>query len=109
MNPLTARGLPIISPKPPNDLVKAEMEHAFHIEDVKVDAEVAIQQRTLRSCCFRIDERASYFFGKLAVSFIIIGVSSYELITNTGDCSTSIAYGGFLSTIIGFWLGRASG
>jgi hypothetical protein len=109
MNLLTARGLPQITPKPPNELVKAEMEHSFHIEDVKVDAEVEIQKRTLTSCCFRIDEKMSYFVGKITISLIIIALSSYELITNKGDCSTSIAYGGFLSTIIGFWLGRASG
>lgn len=108
MNLLTARGLPVIA-KPPNELVKAEMEHAFHVEDVKVDAEIEMKKRTLTSCCFRIDEKMSYFVGKITISFIVIGLSSYQLITNKGDCSTSIAYGGFLSTIIGFWLGRASG
>lgn len=98
-----------IQPKPPNELVVKEMEHSFHIEDVKVEADVEIRRRTLTSCCFRIDEKMSYFIGKISISLIIIALSSYELITNKGDCSTSIAYGGFLSTIIGFWLGRASG
>jgi len=98
----------LIQPKPPNELVRAEQEHAFHIEDVKVDADVEIKRRTLTSCCFRIDREMSYFIGKITISLLIVGLSSYELIMNKGDCSTSIAYGGFLSTIIGFWLGKAS-
>lgn len=98
-----------VEPKPANELVKLNIEHEHHIDELKVEAEVEMKKRTLTSCCFKIDEKMSYFVGKISISLIIIGLSSYELITNKGDCSTSIAYGGFLSTIIGFWLGRASG
>jgi len=108
MNPLTARGLPVIHPKPPNELVKAEMEHAFHIEEIKTEAEIADKQRVWTSCCIRMDSQGSYFFGKLFISLIVIGVSSYELIVNHENCTVSVAYGGFLSTILGFWLGKLS-
>ena len=102
MNPLTARGLPIISPKVPNELVKAEMEHAFHIDDVKLEIEK--ESTAWRSCCFDLHPASTKFAGKLTISLCMVALCSYQLITNTENCASQIGYSSLLSLVVGSWI-----
>ena len=93
----------------PNEKLDPELvKHIIEIENIQNKIDSEMKSRVWRSCCFRIDEKASYFFGKLLISFSIISISAYQLITHTENCVVSVAYGGFLSTILGFWLGKIS-
>ena len=101
MNLLTARGLPVI-PKPPNELVKAEQEHAFHIEDKRL--EIERENTAWRSCCFDLHPASTKFVGKLTVSLIIIALCSYQLIMNINNCTAQISYSSLLSLVVGSWI-----
>ena len=102
MNPLTARGLPVISPKVPADLVKAEMEHSFHVDDVKLEIEK--ESTAWRSCCFDLHPASTKFAGKLTISLCMVALCSYQLIVNTENCSAQIGYSSLLSLVVGSWI-----
>lgn len=102
MNPLTARGLPVIQPKVPADLVKAEMEHSFHVDDVKLEIEK--ESTAWRSCCFDLHPASTKFAGKLTISLCMVALCSYQLIVNTENCSAQIGYSSLLSLVVGSWI-----
>lgn len=102
MNALTARGLPVIHPKPPSELVKLDVEHQHHIEDVRLDIEK--ESTAWKSCCFSLHPSSTKFMGKLTVSLIIIGVCSYQLIMTTDSCASQISYSSLLSLVVGSWI-----
>ena len=86
------------------DLVK----HYIDIENKQEEFREQMNMRTWRSCCFKIDEKGAYFFSKLFISCAVLCLSSYQLIYHVDNCSVAIGYSGFISTIIGFWLGKIS-
>ena len=102
MNPLTARGLPVISPKVPNDLVKMDLEHQFHVDDVKLEIEK--ESTAWRSCCFQLHPASTKFAGKLTISLCMVALCSYQLITNTENCTAQIGYSSLLSLVVGSWI-----
>lgn len=91
-----------VEPKVPNELVKTQMEHSFHVEDVKLEIEK--ESTAWRSCCFDLHPSSTKFVGKLMISLITIGVCSYQLIMNTENCSAQIGYSSLFSLVVGSWL-----
>jgi hypothetical protein len=73
------------------------------LEEKKFEFE--IEEQRLKSCCFDLHAESSNFFAKVTVSMSIIGLCSYQLITNE-DCSYQSLYSSLLSTIIVFWLNK---
>ena len=67
--------------------------------------EFELEEKRFKSCCFDLHQESSNFFAKIAVSMSIIGLCSYQLITNQ-DCSYQSLYSSLLSTIIVFWLNK---
>ena len=47
-----------------------------------------------------------YFFSKLIISLLVLLFSFYQMFNNINNCSVSIGYSGFVSTIIGYWLSK---
>lgn len=74
-----------------------------NIEIKKLEFE--IEEKRFKSCCFDLHQESSNFFAKLTISIMIIGLCSFQLITNT-DCSYQSLYSSLLSSIIVFWLNK---
>jgi hypothetical protein len=89
---------PIVS----NELVKLDVEHTHHMEDVKL--EIQRESHAWRSCCFQLHPASTKFIGKFTVSLIIIGLCSYQLIENINNCTAQIGYSSLLSLVVGSWL-----
>lgn len=100
-----SNGTPVI-PKYPekiaNNIVKMDIEHQHHIQDVKLEIEK--EDHAWRSCCFNLHPASTKFIGKLTVSLTIIGVCSYQLIVNIDNCTAQLGYSSLLSLIVGSWL-----
>jgi len=91
-----------IEPRPTNELVKLDVEHQHHIEDVKLDIER--ESTAWKSCCFQLHPASTKFAGKLVISLVIIGLCSYQLVENTENCTAQIGYSSLLSLVVGSWL-----
>jgi hypothetical protein len=64
-----------------------------------------LEETKWKSCCFEIHSESSLFFGKLFISFSVIILCSYQLIT-LKDCAYQSLYSSLLSTIITYWLSK---
>ena len=109
---LTHRGSVIkpITPKSNEEKHKMNDEiikHQIELENKQEDVKEEIQLRQWKSCCFQIDERIALFFSKLIISLLVLLFSFYQMFNNINNCSVSIGYSGFVSTIIGYWLSKA--
>jgi len=104
MNPLTKNGtnLPKSEIKVQNELVKLDIQHQHHIQDVNLEIEK--EDHAWRSCCFSLHPSSTKFVGKFAVSLIIIGLCSYQLVVNINNCTAQIGYSSLLSLVVGSWL-----
>ena len=108
MNPLTKTGtnvimnIPKIERKVNNELVKLDVEHQHHIQDIKLEIEK--EDRAWKSCCFSLHPASTKFVGKFLVSVMIIGLCSYQLIVNIENCTAQIGYSSLLSLVVGSWL-----
>lgn len=88
--------------KVPNEIVKLDVEHQHHIDDVNL--EIQRESQAWRSCCFQLHPASTKFIGKFTVSLIIIGLCSYQLIENINNCTAQIGYSSLLSLVVGSWL-----
>ena len=109
---LTHRGSSTIKPLTPKSEEKHKMndeiiKHQIELENKQEDVKEEIQLRQWKSCCFQIDERIALFFSKLIISLLVLLFSFYQMYNNINNCSVSIGYSGFVSTIIGYWLSKA--
>ena len=108
---LTHRGGTIrpITPKSNEEKHKMNDEiikHNIELENKQEEVREEIQLRQWRRCCFQIDERIALFFSKLIISLLVLLFSFYQMFNNINNCSVSIGYSGFVSTIIGYWLSK---
>jgi hypothetical protein len=86
------------------DDVSIHTKHDMKIEDMKIEA--SIEERQWKSCCFELHRESSLFFAKLFISFCIILLCSYQLIT-LKDCNYQSLYSSLLSSVITFWLSKS--
>jgi len=85
-----------------NELVKLDIEHKHHMEDLSL--EIQKEDRAWKSCCFNLHPASTKFIGKFIVSLIIIGICAYQLIVNINNCTAQIGYSSLLSLVVGSWL-----
>lgn len=109
---LTHRGSVIKPMTPKNNEEKHKMndeiiKHNIELENKQEEFREEIQKKQWRSCCFQIDERICLFFSKLIISLLVLLFSFYQMFNNINNCSVSIGYSGFISTIIGYWLSKS--
>jgi len=86
----------------PPEIIKMDIEHQHHIQDLQL--ELIKEDNAWKSCCFHLHPASTKFIGKLTVSLIIIGLCSYQLIENIGNCTAQISYSSLLSLVVGSWL-----
>ena len=89
-------------PRLSNEIVKLDVEHQHHVEDVKL--EIQRESQAWKSCCFQLHPASTKFIGKFTVSLIIIGLCSYQLVVNIDNCTAQIGYSSLLSLVVGSWL-----
>jgi len=103
MNPLThIVTIPKSETKVQNELVKLDVQHQHHMQDVHLEIEK--EDRAWRSCCFSLHPASTKFVGKFIVSLTIIGLCSYQLVVNIDNCTAQIGYSSLLSLVVGSWL-----
>lgn len=90
-----------VEPKPSNELVKLNIEHEHHLEDLRVEAEV--ESRKWKSCCFQLESESTKFFGKMTISLLTIAICAYQLIM-VKECAYQIGYSSLLSLVVGSYL-----
>lgn len=105
MNLSRSGSLPQIVPQGPkvvNEIVKLDVQHQHHLEDVKL--EIQKEDNAWRSCCFNLHPASTKFIGKFTVSLVVVGLCAYQLIVNIDNCTAQIGYSSLLSLVVGSWL-----
>ena len=85
-------------------LTDIQVHRTLEIEQHEERNEREYKEREWKSCCFQLHKESSLFFGKLAISIIVITLCSYQLVTNTDNCTVQIGYSSLLSLVVGSWL-----
>ena len=98
LNSLTQVGHPKVIPKVPPDLVKLDIEHQHHVQDIELDIKKESYQ--WKSCCFNLHPASTKFIGKFIISLIIIALCSYQLVVNINNCTAQIGYSSLLSLVV---------
>ena len=88
-----------------NTINECQEEEKVNLNSRQVDKiiDIEIEEKEWRSCCFNMHKESSIFFGKLCISFFVLTVCSYQLIT-LKDCNYQALYSSILSSIVTFWL-----
>ena len=78
-----------------------EEEHEIKVEDEKDDE----QRNSLefRSCCFRCDKELVKYLTAITISYIILGLSIYKLITINGSSEDKSIYISLITLILGIF------
>lgn len=87
----------------PSEMEHEKKLHDMKIEDIKMEAD--IEEKRWKSCCFQLEPESSLFFGKMAISVMVIGLCGYQLVT-LKDCNYQSLYSSLLSSVITFWLSK---
>jgi hypothetical protein len=69
------------------------------------ELDLITERERWQSCCFDMHSESSLFFAKLSISFAVISLCSYQLIT-LQDCQFQSLYSSLLSSVITFWLSK---